>query len=39
MPVHPQGDWQSGVMMYIQGDPQNTAGTPQQGEDYFRFNN
>ncbi|KAG7225586.1 hypothetical protein INR49_004992 [Caranx melampygus] len=33
MPVHPQGDWQSGVMMYLQGDPQSSMGTHQQGED------
>lgn len=33
MPVHSQGDWQSGVMMYMQGDPQASISTHQQGED------
>lgn len=36
MPVHSQGDWQSGVMMYMQGDPQS-IGTPQQGEQTFHL--
>ncbi|TWW64848.1 cryptochrome circadian regulator 1a [Takifugu flavidus] len=30
VPVHTQGDWQSGVMMYMQ-DPQSGMGAPQQG--------
>lgn len=33
MPVHSQGDWQSGVMMYMQGDPQASVGAHQQGGD------
>lgn len=33
MPVHSQGDWQNGVMMYMQGDPQTSISTHQQGED------
>lgn len=33
MPVHSQGDWQSGVMMYVQGDPQTSVGMHQQGGD------
>lgn len=33
MPVHSQGDWQSGVMMYMQGDAQAAISTHQQGED------
>lgn len=32
MPVHSQGDWQSGVMMYMQGDPQVAVSSHQQGE-------
>lgn len=35
MPVHSQADWQSGVMMYMQGDQQTSIGTHQQGEDKF----
>ncbi|KAG7496369.1 cryptochrome-1-like isoform X1 [Solea senegalensis] len=31
MPAHSQGDWQSGVMLYLQGDSQTNAGTHQQG--------
>lgn len=31
MPVHTQGNWQSGVMMYMQ-DPQSSMGAHQQGE-------
>ncbi|CAG5927389.1 unnamed protein product [Menidia menidia] len=31
MPVHSQGDWQSGVMMYMQSDPQTNMGALQQG--------
>lgn len=31
VPVHTQGDWQSGVMMYMQ-DPQTGMGAHQQGE-------
>nr|XP_020469336.1 cryptochrome-1-like isoform X1 [Monopterus albus] len=30
MPVHSQGDWQSGVMMYLQGGPQTSISTQQQ---------
>ncbi|CAG04151.1 unnamed protein product [Tetraodon nigroviridis] len=30
MPVHTQGNWQSGVMMYVQ-DPQTSMGAHQQG--------
>lgn len=33
MPVHSQGDWQSGVMMYLQGDSQTSVGMHQQGGD------
>lgn len=33
MQVHSQGDWQSGVMMYLQGDSQTSIGTHQQGGD------
>lgn len=32
MPVHSQGEWQSGVMMYLQGDQQTSVGMHQQGE-------
>ncbi|MEQ2313291.1 Cryptochrome-1 [Ameca splendens] len=28
--MHSQGDWQSGMMMYLQGDPQNSASTHKQ---------
>uniref|UniRef100_A0A665V7Q8 Cryptochrome-1 n=1 Tax=Echeneis naucrates TaxID=173247 RepID=A0A665V7Q8_ECHNA len=31
MPVHSQGDWQSGVMMYLQDEPQSSIGIHQQG--------